>query len=108
MASRSRGALPTSMIDAQFPFQVMLNHDVPERWKRVDAVMKAKYELGAYALGFSVYYGEEKTYYQIYCFPTREAAETFAKMFGGEFITPADRKKANLRPRSALPVVRGW
>ena len=80
----------------------MLKNDSAFR-KRAGDIADLKYRLGAYALGHSFYFAEEECHYSVYCFPTLDAAETFLDAFSGELLPPADRKKCNWRPRSAVP-----
>ncbi len=89
--TRSRGALPVTMIDRCYPFQVAFKEDDTFR-KRTPEIHAMKYKLGAYALSHSFYFDEEQEYYTVYCFPTKAAAEAVLDTFFGEWI-PSNAKR---------------
>ena len=99
--SRSRGALTKTMVDRNFPHQVMLRNDAKFR-KHLWAVSGQAAKLGASPLGHHFYFDEEGDYYSVYCFLSRDNAETFLKAWSGEWISPDDRRKKDWRPRSQL------
>ncbi len=103
--TRSRGAISKTMLDNYYPHQVMLKKDARYR-KQAGEIQRLASGLGAYALGHHFYFTEIQAGYSIYCFPTSDAAETFLQTYGGEWLSPADRKKGNWRPRTALSAKR--
>ena len=99
--SRSRGALTKTMVDRQFPHQIMLRNDAQFR-KRLWEVSQLASSLGASPLGHHFYFTEEGSYYSVYCFTSQDNAEAFLKAWSGEWLSPDDRKRGCWRPRSIL------
>lgn len=99
--SRSRGALSDTSLDNEYPYQVMLRL-TPVIRKNLSEVCNMASRLRAYGLGHSFRFDEEGSDYSIYCFPTFIEAEIFLKAYGGEFLSSADRKRGNWRPRSRI------
>lgn len=102
--TRSRGAISKTMLDRNYPHQVMLRNDAKFR-RQLGQIQRLATRLGAYALGHHFYFAEQADY-SVYCFPTFDAGEMFLKAYGGEWLAPADRKKGDWRPRTPLSVKR--
>lgn len=98
---RSRGALSDTSLDSEYPYQVMLRL-TPAIRKNLSEVHNVASRLRAYGLGHSFRFDEEGSEYSVYCFPTFIEAEIFLKAYGGEFLSSADRKRGNWRPRSRI------
>ena len=80
--TRSRGAISKTMLDRNYPHQVMLRNDAKFR-KQVGEIQRLACRLGAYALSHHFHFAEEQADYSIYCFPTFDAGETFLKHMAG-------------------------
>ncbi len=102
--TRSRGAISKTMLDRNYPHQVMLRNDAKFR-KQLGEIQRLASRLGAYALGHHFYFDEEQADYSVYCFPTFDAGETFRSgLWRGIGLLRPTRKKGNWRPRTPLPV----
>ena len=104
--SRSRGALSATSVDNDYSYQVMLRL-TPATRKRMSEIHHLAAEVRAYGLGHWFQFEEENAEYSVFCFQTFIEAETFLKAYGGEFLSAADRKKQNWRPRSRV-VAKPW
>lgn len=99
--SRSRGALSDTSLDNDYSYQVMLRL-TPFIRKNLSEVHNVASRLRAYGLGHSFTFDEEDADYSVFCFQTFIEADTFLKAYGGEFLSSADRKRGNWRPRSPV------
>ena len=96
---RSRGALSKTMVDREFPYQVMLKNDAKHR-KLLWEISHMATKLGASPLGHNFYFDEEASHYSVYCFRSQDTANAFLAAWCGEWLSPADRKFQRWRPRS--------
>ena len=83
--SRRKGELTGAQVDREFPFQIALPAEVK-------AGRFAHFH-GACERGHSVYY--EDRWWIIYCFATREAAETFGRILDGCWFDPRERGRGH-------------
>ena len=98
--TRSRGALSKTLVDREFPFQVMLRNDARHRRLLWDISHMAT-RLGASPLGHSFYFDEEGSHYSVYCFRS-QAAQVFLTAWSGEWLSPINRRNGRWRLFSRL------
>lgn len=87
--SRSRGDSPKTVINREYPFQVVL---YLTDWHRENLLqlIEDRQRLGGYRLDGSTYH--EGYHFSIVRLPTRESQEEFIRMYGGVPYDPADKK----------------
>jgi len=90
--SNRKGELSPSQIDRGWPHQVALPADFITGPKQ-QFIEHAKSALGGCPRGHSVRHNDVG--YVVFCFASRESADTFRELFNGEPFNPKDRGRGN-------------
>lgn len=97
--SRRKGELSTYDIDTRWPWQVAIAAAPLQRGDCYRAVQTLSEELGACPRGH--YFRRDDQDFVVYCFAAQEQADAFCERFGGEQMTPAQRKVLSRRSKGA-------
>jgi hypothetical protein len=89
MSGRSRGEPPQTLINKEYPFQVVLFLTDELRIRLLEVIADER-RLGAYHLHGYRYH--ECHHFSIMKFPTKEGQQEFIQLYGGAPYDPTDKK----------------